>query len=139
MTKEEAAEPVAWAVVPAEPTYEMATAFKISWGGAFGLTFPERYRAMIAAAPTVSAEDADDPSLWRFWNDKARDLAAEADRMRHALERLASPEAFIVSRSTTEEERARMFYAEAVLQNVEGPTAYAVRRALTAIGGRDDE
>jgi len=43
----------------------------------------------------------------------------ENARLRRGLERLASPEAFTVPRMTNEEERARMFYAEAVLRGEE--------------------
>jgi len=44
-----------------------------------------------------------------FWN--------EIERLRAALERLASSEAFTVPRVTNEEERARMFFAEAALKH----------------------
>lgn len=61
--------------------------------------------AMVAVAVTVKRLTAE------------RDTAlAENARLREALERLASNEAFIVPRSTTEEEKARMFFAEAALE-----------------------
>lgn len=62
-------------------------------------------------------------------------LRRERDEARAALERLASPLAFISPRSTTEEERARMFYAEGFLEGVEDVEAYAVDRAIRKLGG----
>lgn len=110
---------------------------------------PDRVWVQFAADSADYPDHASDPWRIRKWSAKPFEGATEyviappqpsgeVERMRHALERLASPEAFIVSRSTTEEERARMFYAEAVLQSIEDPTAYAVRRARPAIGGRDE-
>ncbi len=48
-----------------------------------------------------------------------RAAGAEIERLRRGLRRLASPEAFICSRVTSEEERARMFYAERILNGGE--------------------
>lgn len=47
-----------------------------------------------------------------------RELRNEVKVLRAGLERLASPEAFDVSRTTTIEERMRMEYAEDVLRSV---------------------
>ena len=47
-----------------------------------------------------------------------RELRNEVKTLRKGLQRLASPEAFVMSRMTNEEERARMEYAEHVLKSV---------------------
>ena len=45
------------------------------------------------------------------------DLRYECAKLRAALERLASPEAFHMARTTNEEDRTRMRFAEAALEN----------------------
>lgn len=64
-----------------------------------------RYRAKQAAERIIKAMD-----------DKDTEIA----RLRKGLERLASCEAFYMSKVASEEERARMFYAEAILDGTEG-------------------
>ena len=46
-------------------------------------------------------------------------LRAKNEKLRDALKRLASPEAFVISRPTNEEDRARMIFAEQALAAVE--------------------
>lgn len=52
-----------------------------------------------------------------YWIDKEERLQAENARLREALERLASPEAFVASRVATGEEQARMHFAQKALDN----------------------
>lgn len=57
-------------------------------------------------------------SMWQSRDETIRLMdsgADEIERLRRALRRLASPEAFVVSRRCTEEETARMKYAQAIL------------------------
>ena len=65
-----------------------------------------------------STKNIDRMSMRELRNE-LRDARAENERLRAALERLASPEAFVVTRMTTEEEQARMRFAEAALQETD--------------------
>lgn len=76
----------------------------------------EEIESLEAKVDKLEAENKYLTARWKASSDMEDRLETKVAKLEAALKRLASPEAFYMSRATNEEDVARMQYAEAALK-----------------------